>query len=108
MFMPKTGISVTLDEANLLWLRSRTLATKARSLSETLDELVTLVRTTGRTPAAAIRSVVGSVDIGTDDPALERADDYIRGLVDKSLKAPFIVRDKADDGPARHRSKRRG
>jgi hypothetical protein len=91
--MPKTAISVTLRDENLLWLKSRTVATKGRSLSETLDELVTAARTSRDVPAAAVRSVVGTVDIAADDPNLERADDYVRDVVTRSLARPFLVRE---------------
>ena len=94
MFMPKTGISVTLRDENLLWLKSRTVATKGRSLSETLDELVTAARTSREVPAAAIRSVIGTVDIAADDPNLDRADDYIRDVTTGSLARPVLVREK--------------
>jgi hypothetical protein len=93
MFMPKRGVSVTLRDENLLWLKSRTVATKGRSLSETLDELVTAARTSRDVPAAAVRSVVGTVDIAADDPDLERADDDIRDIVTGSLARPFLVRE---------------
>jgi hypothetical protein len=91
--MTKRGISVTLHEENLLWLRSRTVATKARSLSDTLDRLVTAARTSRDVPAAAVRSVVGTVDIAADDPNLERADDDIRDIVTGSLARPFLARE---------------
>jgi hypothetical protein len=105
--MPKTGISVTLRDENLLWLKSRTVATKGRSLSETLDELVTAARTSREVPAAAVRSVVGTIDIAADDPNLERADDYISDVVTTSLARPFLVR---EDRPASaaSRSKKAG
>lgn len=83
--MPKRGISVTLEDTNLLWLKSRTLARKGRSLSETLDDLVTTARTSGAAPAGSIRSVVGTADIAGDDPNLDQADAYLRGMVDSSL-----------------------
>lgn len=92
MFMPKKGISVTLRDDNLLWLKGRTLAVKGRSLSETLDDLVTAARTGGDVPATAIRSVVGTVDIAADDPGLDHADEYLRGLVSASLARPVMVR----------------
>lgn len=84
---------MTLRDENLLWLKSRTVATKGRSLSETLDELVTAARTSRDVPAAALRSVVGTVDIAADDPNLERADDHVRGLVSRSLARPVLGRD---------------
>jgi hypothetical protein len=93
MFMPKKGISVTLRDDNLLWLKGRTVATKGRSLSETLDDLVTAARTSGGVPAESIRSVVGTVDIADDDPALEKADVYLKSLIETSLSRPFLVRE---------------
>ena len=45
--MPKIGISVTLDEANLLWLKGRTLAIACPKLDEGqevyLEKLVALI-----------------------------------------------------------------
>ena len=97
-----------MDEGNLLWLRSRTIATKSGSLSETLDDLVTHARTSGATPPGEIRSVVGTIDIADSDPDLDRADDYIRTLVDTSLTSPFLVRETPPGGKRPSRSKRRG
>jgi len=109
MFMPKKGISVTLREDNLLWLKTRTVAAKGRSLSETLDDLVTAARTSGKVPTSAIRSVRGTVDIASDDPGLDRADDYLQGLVDSSLSRPFLVRETSPPYPApSRRGRRRG
>ena len=42
--MAKKPVSVTLDAGNLLWLKSRTLARKGRSVSDTLDALISEVR----------------------------------------------------------------
>ena len=108
--MPKRGVSVTLRDENLLWLKSRTVATKGRSLSETLDELVTAARTGGHVPATAVRSVAGTVDIAGDDSNLERADDVIREIVTGSLTRPFLVRKKphASATPQSKRAKRTG
>ncbi len=94
MFMPKTGISVTLSDGNLLWLRSRTQTAKARSLSQTLDALVTEARLGGRVPEASIRSVKGTVDIAADDPALEGADAYVRDLFTSSAARPVAARER--------------
>jgi hypothetical protein len=91
--MPKRGISVTLQDDNLLWLKSRTVALKGRSLSETLDDLVTAARTSGDVPGHTIRSVVGTIDIAADDPDLDNADAYLRSLVSSSLSRPFLVRE---------------
>jgi hypothetical protein len=101
--MPKLPLSVTLDQDNLLWLRSQTTAAK-RSLSETLDQLVTEARLAGRVPEGSVRSVVGTVDITGDDPLLSGADDYVRGLFDASVRRPILVR----ETPPRYRKPSRG
>jgi hypothetical protein len=95
--MPKRAISITLADDNLTWLRGRTRALKVRSVSETLDRLVTEARTSGRTTAAASRSVVGSVDIAAHDPDLAGADAVIRDLFETSFERPVVVRER---GPA--------
>lgn len=92
MFMPKTALSVTLDEANLLWLRGRAAGRKKRSLSDALDEILTQARQGGR-GADAPRSVVGTIDVAGDDPDLNRADDVVRDLFSESLGRPFMVRE---------------
>ena len=92
---------MTLQDDNLLWLKSRTVATKGRSLSETLDALVTAARTTGDVPASALRSVEGTIDIADDDPNLERADEYIRSAVTASLSRPILVREEPPPYAAR-------
>ena len=91
MFMPKIPVSVTLDADNLIWLRGRVASRKRRSLSEALDEIVTAARTSA--PAGGSRSVVGTIDIGKDDPNLDRADAYVRGEFETSLTRPLTVHD---------------
>jgi hypothetical protein len=90
MFMAKEPVSVTLGRENLLWLRGRAARTKRRSLSDTLDEIVTAARLGGH-GSGSIRSVVGTVDIAGDDAGLERADQYVRGEFDASLARPLTV-----------------
>src|SRR5262245_65030588 len=90
MFMSKQPVSVTLDADNLLWLRARAASRKRRSLSDALDEILTAVRT-GPHGAEASRSVVGTIDIAADDPALLRADAYIREEMEASLTRPIAV-----------------
>jgi hypothetical protein len=89
MFMAKRPISVTLTTDNLTWLQARAISGKRRSISEALDEIVTAARTSadGRT----IRSVVGTIDISASDPALEHADEFIRGLFTTSLSRPLVL-----------------
>jgi hypothetical protein len=93
MFMPKMPLSVTLDEANLLWLKGRAAGRKKRSLSEALDEILTAARRGGR-GADAPRSVVGTVDLAHDDPALDRADTLIRAMFEESAARPVLVRER--------------
>ena len=96
----KKAVSVTLGEENLLWLRGQAAASASGSLSDVIDRLVHDARTSGRTDAAAIRSVVGSIDLPADDPDLSAADGYVRALFDRSLRRPMLVR---ENRPARRR-----
>jgi len=106
--MPKHAISLTLEADNLLWLRSRAAASKSRSLSRAVDELVTEARLAGRLPNDAVRSVVGTIDLGADDPGLEAADAYIRSLFDQSARQPVLVRETAPVPGRKARQGRRG
>ena len=81
---------MTLGRENLLWLRGRAARGKRRSLSDTLDEIVTAARLGGQV-SGSIRSVVGTVDIPADDAWVEGADEYLRGEVSKSLSRPLVV-----------------
>lgn len=106
IFMPKTAISVTLNQTNLLWLKARMLATKGRSVSEALDDLVTAARTSGTAVPGSVRSVVGTVDLAADDPNLDFADAYVREVTDASLARPFLVRETPAGAPAPRRPRR--
>jgi hypothetical protein len=102
MFMPKRPLSITLDEDNLLWLKGRAAVTRRRSLSDTLDEIVTAART-GGLGASASRSVANTVDIADTDPGLDAADAYIQSTVRASLVRPTVVRERRPpfgSGPA--------
>lgn len=92
MFMPKKPLSVTLEETNLLWLKGRAAATKRRSLSEALDELITSARAGGH-GAVTARSVVGTIDIAPGDPTLETADAYLQETFAASVGRPFLARE---------------
>jgi|SRR5678815_3096707 hypothetical protein len=92
MFMPKRPISVTLDVDNLLWLKGQTASGKRRSLSDTIDALLTAARTGGHGGTAS-RSVVGTVDIAADDPGLDQADASVRSELEASLARGLIVRE---------------
>jgi hypothetical protein len=106
--MAKEPVSVTLAAENLLWLRGRTRAARRRSLSETLDLLVTEARRSRGLKDGASRSVVGTIDIDAADPDLAGADAYVRGLFDASTGRPFLVREEPTPyGVARKRKPRR-
>lgn len=109
MYMPKIPLSVTLEENNLLWLKGRVAATKRRSLSEALDELITSARTGGH-GAATTRSVVGTIDIAPDDPTLSGADAYVQSMFAASLQRPFLAREATPvfSTPLKPRKKTRG
>jgi hypothetical protein len=100
----KRAISVTIDETNLLWLKGQAGASASGSVSEVLDRLVQEARTAGRTDAAAVRSVVGSIDLPRDDEDLGEADAYVRSVFDRSLSRPMLVKER----PPAPKGKRRG
>ena len=107
--MPKRAVSVTLDEANLLWLKGQGYG--HGNLSAAVDDLITAARAGRLGVAAAVRSVVGTIDLATDDPQLERADSVVRDLFAASLARPLWVSDsRTPYEPVRRvkRSRRRG
>jgi len=91
--MTKQAISVTLGEDNLTWLKGRVDAVGLRSVSELLDQLVSEARGGTRGPS---RSVVGTIEIDSTDPNLDRADSYVRALFDASLARPLMAREVPD------------
>lgn len=82
--MNKQPVSVTLAAENLLWLQAQALARRSRSLSATLDQILSEARTSG--PARPLRSVVGTIRIDASDPDLLRADEAVRDLFRSSLR----------------------
>jgi hypothetical protein len=107
--MAKRAVSVTLDEANLLWLKGRSYG--QGNLSAALDDLITAARAGRYGAPVAVRSVVGTIDLAVDDPRLQHADDVVRDLFAASLARPLRVSDThAPYEPARRpkRSRRRG
>ena len=106
-FMPKTPISVTLDVDNLLWLKAQTASGKRRSLSDTLDAVVTAART-GAQGGLTSRSVVDTVDISADDPGLDQADAYVRREFETSLARGLMVHEARATYSAPRASKARG
>lgn len=107
--MPKRAISLTLDEANLLWLRGRGYG--RGNLSAAVDDLISEARAGRLGGPAPVRSVVGTIDLAADDPHLDRADDAVRELFARSLARPMQVRERqAPPRPPRNprSSRRRG
>lgn len=101
----RKAISVTLSEDNLLWLRGRAGMATRGNVSELLDRLVSEARGAGWADPAAVRSVVGSVDLPADDPDLQEADAYIRSVFAASAAQPILVRERAPKAPAGKRSR---
>ena len=100
--MRKKAVSLTLEESNLVWLRGVTARSGARSLSETVDQIVSAARESGDAHPQSIRSVVGTIDINESDPLLEAADVVVGGIFERSLARPFLVKEhKASDGAKR-------
>ena len=92
--MPKKAVSVTLDIANVLWLKGRARMSRG-NVSDALDKLITQARTGGKA-VGPWPSVVGMVDLG-DDPDLLKADAAVREWFDEYLSKPFEVN---EDPPA--------
>jgi hypothetical protein len=91
----RKAISVTMSADNLLWLRGQAARTGRGSVSEVLDRIVGEARMAGRTEPAAVRSIIGTVDLPDDDPGLEQADAYIRSAFAASLQRPMAVRERS-------------
>jgi len=51
-----------------------------------------------RLESNAIRSVAGTIDLPEDDPDLEQADAYVKGIVDRSIRRPMAVRERPPRG----------
>ena len=97
----KKPVSVTLDAANLLWLKGQAAATPGGTVSAVVNHILTDARLAGRTSAA--RSVVGSIDLPDDDEDLGRADAYVGSLFAASLRRPMLVK----EGRASYKARRR-
>jgi hypothetical protein len=108
--MPKKAVSLTLDEANLLWLKGRGYG--HGNLSAAVDDLITAARAGRLGTPAAVRSVIGTIDLAADDPRLERADRTIRDLFAASLARPLRVSEAGESyepvRPIKRSRRRRG
>ena len=107
--MVKRAVSLTLDEANLLWLKGRGYG--QGNLSAAVDDVITAARAGRFGVPITVRSVVGTIDLAADDPRLARADQVVRTLFAESLARPLRVAEaRAPYEPVTHRkrSRRRG
>lgn len=107
--MSKKAVSLTLDEANLLWLRGRGYG--RGNLSAVVDDLITEARSGRLGGPPPVRSVVGTIDLAVDDPELEGADAAVRELFARALAKPMRVRERHESEPppsALKRTRRRG
>jgi hypothetical protein len=77
-----------------VWLQGLTARRGDRGLSETVDSLISSARLQGTHARATARSVVGTIDISSDDPELELADATVRELFNRSLRRPFVVKER--------------
>jgi len=82
--MPKRAISLTLEEANLLWLKGRARVLAGGSLSGAVDHLIDEARAGRLGAVAPARSVVGTIDV-PDDAALVEGSEVLRSLFAGSL-----------------------
>jgi len=101
----KKAVSVTLDPANVLWLKGQAAATPGGTVSAVIDRILSEARTAGRILAPS-RSVAGSIDLPIDDPDLARADAYVDSLFTESIRRPMLV--KEPRGPFKSGRRRRG
>jgi hypothetical protein len=88
----KKAISVTLKSENLLWLKAQAAARTGGNVSEIVDRLIRDARAASTTDRAAIRSVVGTINL-PDDESLAEAESSVRTMFDRSLSRPMLVRE---------------
>jgi hypothetical protein len=83
--MARRAISITLDIDNIAWVKGRAGA-EGESVSEMIDQLVTAARQ-GQC-AGQMRSVIGTIDVDSSDPLLDKADAAVRAAFNASLGKP--------------------
>jgi hypothetical protein len=84
--MSKKAVSVTLRPDNLLWLKTRVKVKGERSLSETLDGIITEARAGAGAGGSEIRSVLGNARIPGSEAALSEAGARVAALFRKSVR----------------------
>ena len=96
----RRAISITLHADNLVWLKGQAAVRTRGNVSEVVNALITEARAAGRTDPAAVRSVVGTIDL-PDDDELNEAGSYVRAMFDRSLTRPMLVREAPPKKPKR-------
>ena len=99
--MAKKALSVTLDQANVAWLKGRARLAGG-NFSDALDKLVTQARTGRGAVLGTNTSVVGMVDL-SEDPTLAKADAAVRDGFAEYVSRQFMVH---EDPPAADRRTR--
>jgi hypothetical protein len=90
----KKAVSFTLDADNLLWLKGQATA-RSGNVSAVVDELIREARNAGKTRPGSVRSVAGTIDLPDDDPDLALADEYIRTVIERSIRRPIQVKERS-------------
>ncbi len=103
--MPKKAVSVTLDEANVLWLKGRARLSGG-NVSEALDQLITKARRGQSGPQPGATSLVGMIDL-SDDPDLLKADAAVREWFEEYLAKPFLLNESPPGAVKRAKAKRK-
>ena len=62
------------------------------TISGILDQIVSSARAAGIVGPS--RSVIGTIDIDSSDPMLERADTDVHALFEKSFGRPLVIRER--------------
>ena len=88
--MSRKPISITLGADNVTWLKGRAGATN-ESVSALIDQMVTAARQGAS--GGEVRSVIGTIDVDSSDPLLEKADAALRAAFDASLGRPLAIRE---------------
>ena len=85
----KKSVSVTLSSQNLLWLHGQVVLSKARGVSEVLDELVAMARARDYLgDGSSFRSLRGTIRISPADPDLSSAEALTESIIRESIDRP--------------------
>ena len=83
--MSAKTIPIDLDLGNFIWLKSRSVGSGKRSLSEIVNEIIAKARSGEPVKAKKSESVIGLASIAADDPDLEQADEAVQAYFRDSL-----------------------